>query len=478
MSKTYHVISDDLDLTKLDKDGNKVAYDNFKDFAESFKQETNHIPISFETKDSVASDEYKNIMKQYDFYMLVSTSGKVINNRIYDYESLKQNVADGAWVKPFSRPVLKNHDQYYGDPVGRFKSTFFVDHESQTVTAKSSQSDSVPDKVMKAFKDVGAFSTMDGGGTGSTLARFTPDASVAGRILDGLFVTVSQSSYAANMDCTICGKGYFKDCEHLAGRTYDIEGDDGVVRRKTCYVKSSDFKPIEGSLVNNPANDTSIIVVFDKNSKTVLNQTSDNSKFDNTENISEDTQEENNQIVTDSAETTEKVTEDTQEVETLKTENIKTEDGTATVQPSALKGFVKDKVSNTATKDFQLTDDSKARLDDFLGKLEDDALIAFAQIVEDFAKGIPAEQASEEQATEDEGEGAEENVAADSAEENTEPKTEDNDVAGDGEKTEDKTDVTKQAIKDKEEIYGKTQSPESQDAEMDPEMIAMMNNMK
>lgn len=55
----------------------------------------------------------------------------------------------------------------------------------------------------------------------------------------------------SNDVCSICGENYRgSKCDHVIGRTYEIEGDDEVVRNKLCYVKA---KPpgflMENSLV-------------------------------------------------------------------------------------------------------------------------------------------------------------------------------------------------------------------------------------
>lgn len=39
--------------------------------------------------------------------------------------------------------------------------------------------------------------------------------------------------------CSICGENYRSSkCEHMAGRTYEIEDEDGVVRNQFCYIKA------------------------------------------------------------------------------------------------------------------------------------------------------------------------------------------------------------------------------------------------
>lgn len=52
--------------------------------------------------------------------------------------------------------------------------------------------------------------------------------------------------------CSVCGKNYrnYDECKHFAGKTYEVEDDDGVTRQKLCYIKA---KPpgflMENSLV-------------------------------------------------------------------------------------------------------------------------------------------------------------------------------------------------------------------------------------
>jgi len=43
----------------------------------------------------------------------------------------------------------------------------------------------------------------------------------------------------SNAMCSICGEDYRGGkCEHIAGRTYEIEGEDEVVRNKLCYIQA------------------------------------------------------------------------------------------------------------------------------------------------------------------------------------------------------------------------------------------------
>lgn len=66
-----------------------------------------------------------------------------------------------------------------------------------------------------------------------------------------LFDTSIGFSYSKGT-CSICGNDYrdHEKCKHIAGRTYEVEGDDGVTRNQFCYINA---KPpgflMENSLV-------------------------------------------------------------------------------------------------------------------------------------------------------------------------------------------------------------------------------------
>lgn len=66
-----------------------------------------------------------------------------------------------------------------------------------------------------------------------------------------LFDTSIGFSYSKGT-CSICGNDYrnYEKCKHIAGRTYEVEGEDGVTRNQFCYINA---KPpgflMENSLV-------------------------------------------------------------------------------------------------------------------------------------------------------------------------------------------------------------------------------------
>ena len=191
------------------------------------------------------------------FFALLSTSDKPINSRLYDKESWKKTVTDGTWTGPlYAKPMIRNHDIRSQIPFGRIKDSFFVEHGTNTVFHKDNKQ--IDKKVLDFYKNASALTE----GSGSVIVEFSADENMASRMMSGLDVTVSQSSYFQDATCTICGSDYFGgDCNHMAGRTYQIKKDDVTVDVE-CLVMTKDFEPIELSIVNTPANDTSVIYVL------------------------------------------------------------------------------------------------------------------------------------------------------------------------------------------------------------------------
>ncbi|MGL5715869.1 MAG: hypothetical protein ACRCX2_22820 [Paraclostridium sp.] len=190
------------------------------------------------------------------FFALLSTSDKVINNRMYNKDSWKKTVLDGTWQGPlYAKPMIRNHDIRSQVPFGRIKDSYFVEHGSFEVSNKDGKK--IESKVLDFYKGCGALTE----GSGSVIVEFTSDEITANRMEAGLDITVSQSSYFKEATCSICGQDYFGgECIHMAGRTYQIKKDDVSVDLD-CIVMTKDFEPIELSIVNTPANDTSVIYV-------------------------------------------------------------------------------------------------------------------------------------------------------------------------------------------------------------------------
>jgi hypothetical protein len=343
MNKRYY-INDDVDLS--DKAAILTA-DSFKTMSGSKEKTNDNRSLQIKTKDSM------------HYYAIVSTSGKIINNRDYSYDSLKSNVMDSNWTKPYGRPLLKNHDLYSSEPYGRMADTFFIDHGSRQIDTASSAK--VPNEVIKHFDSIGAFAD----GTGSTIARFIVDTETGKKIQDGFYATASQSSFSGKLECSICGNNYTsEDCGHFAGREYTNDNKE----TSTCFVKSSDFEPIELSIVNLPANDTSVIIAYDTKKKTVCSDALE--QIDEQENVIKDT------IVVD-VENKEPEANEAKFDETKNTCNdsvVKTEDKQEV--SIVLKNLVKKNLFSTIKDNMSISEELEKRISDMYDGLDSDEKIS------------------------------------------------------------------------------------------------------
>lgn len=234
------IITDDMDLSSK----TAMTSDSFYD-SKALKTSSDSANVS---------PIYKGSSR---FFALLSTSDKAINSRLYDKESWKSTVKDGTWEGPlYAKPMIRNHDIREQTPFGRIKDSFFVEHGSFDTTNKNGNK--LEEKVLDFYKGIGALEE----GSGSVIVEFSSDEITANRMMAGLDVTVSQSSYFKDATCTVCGQDYFGgECSHIAGRTYSVKKDDVSVDLE-CLVATSTFEPIELSIVNTPANDTSVIYVL------------------------------------------------------------------------------------------------------------------------------------------------------------------------------------------------------------------------
>lgn len=283
-----YIINDFVDLTKTEKivldngeiQEKKVATTKDQFYSNQSKK-TNYQQSSMNDA-RTSSSPNKN-----RYFGLLSTSDKEINNRLYDYDSWKKTVTDGTWVgNPYAKPILRHHDLYSGDSVGRMKDSFFYDNS--TGASVSTSGKKLPNEVIDYFKNNKCFDS----GTGTVIVEFTPDDYTADRIERGLDVTLSQSSVMDKLVCGICDKNYYGgECNHLAGRTYEVESD-GVTRHTKCLVRAYDYSPIELSLVNHPANDVSIICVMKpKNSSSSDSELNSEPQIDENEELSKNNKE-------------------------------------------------------------------------------------------------------------------------------------------------------------------------------------------
>lgn len=170
-----------------------------------------------------------------DVEMEATHSGKNRNYTIYYEDSMEKDAE--SFVNPFRKPVLKNHNSYSGEPMGRI------------LQAYAGPSELTDERAAIHLK-----------------ARIT-DQDVMLKFIDGRYRTVSIGGTMGTVTCNICGKnilkdGKFKFCGHWRGETYKDE---------VCYWGAKDIEYHEVSTVNNPADDFAqimkVTVVTDSNNK-------------------------------------------------------------------------------------------------------------------------------------------------------------------------------------------------------------------
>lgn len=170
-----------------------------------------------------------------DVEMEATHSGPNHNYCIYYEDSMEKDAE--SFTNPFKKPVLKNHDSYSGEPLGRILQAW---HGPSALTE---------DRSAIHLK-----------------TRITDQEAIP-KFLDGRYSTVSIAGSMGTVTCNICGKtilkdGKFKFCGHWRGETY---------KDQVCYWGAKDIEYHEVSTVNNPADDFAqimkVTVLTDKDEK-------------------------------------------------------------------------------------------------------------------------------------------------------------------------------------------------------------------
>lgn len=170
-----------------------------------------------------------------DVEMEATHSGKNHNYCIYYEESMEKDAE--SFVNPFKKPMLKNHNDYSGEPLGRITQSWY-----------------------------GPSALTDERSAIHLKARVT-DQDAIPKFLDGRYGTVSIGGTMGTVTCNVCGKtilkdGKFKFCGHWRGESY---------KDQVCYWGAKDIEYHEVSTVNNPADDFAqimkVTVVTDSDDK-------------------------------------------------------------------------------------------------------------------------------------------------------------------------------------------------------------------
>ena len=154
-----------------------------------------------------------------DVEMEATHSGDNHNYCIYYEDSMEKDCE--SFVNPFHKPVLKNHNSYSGEPLGRILQAW---HGPSKLTDER---------------------------TAIHLKTRITDQEAIPKFLDGRYGTVSISGTMGTVTCNVCGKNILKDgkfnfCGHWRGETY---------KDKVCYWGARDIEYHEVSTVNTPADD-------------------------------------------------------------------------------------------------------------------------------------------------------------------------------------------------------------------------------
>lgn len=170
-----------------------------------------------------------------DVEMEATHSGPNHNYCIYYEDSMEKDAE--SFTNPFKKPVLKNHNSYDGEPLGRIQQAWYgpsaLTEERSAIHLKT---------------------------------RVTDQEAIP-KFLDGRYGTVSIAGTMGTVTCNICGKtilkdGKFKFCGHWRGETY---------KDQVCYWGAKDIEYHEVSVVNNPADDFAqimkVTVLTDKDEK-------------------------------------------------------------------------------------------------------------------------------------------------------------------------------------------------------------------
>lgn len=211
--------------------------------------------------DNLIQNSYRNgkgLIVTYD----LSHSGRKINNRIYSSVGQKKGIE--SLIKPYAKPILRNHDQG-SEPIGRFiggewqplyedaKKYFNNDSESLLNIHNAFASDE-PMKIYQTLKSMKLLNDKNWPGLGRmrVQANITDEDAIK-KFMDGRYLTFSAGSTTNRHVCSICENDWIQDgmCEHRHGEEYDGE---------TCVFITGDFIVMEGSVVNTPADDLSQIV--------------------------------------------------------------------------------------------------------------------------------------------------------------------------------------------------------------------------
>lgn len=205
-------------------------------------------------------DEARGSKKGLSVDIVLSTSAKMINKRIYRPSGHIGGI--DSWTKPYKKPILINHNEN-SEPIGRIRS---VEWKANPAAKKFFTTDKeykefvhvvnngTPKEVQQIMNRYRLLNDRSWPGLGDLVATLDiKDRNAAEKILDERYLTFSQSSDTDSYACGECGADRMQGqkCQHKHGMK-DKKGNIPVMICGNLYGK-------EVSTVNTPGNDTSVV---------------------------------------------------------------------------------------------------------------------------------------------------------------------------------------------------------------------------
>jgi len=164
--------------------------------------------------------------------MVPGTHGGFVNKNGYFYKVDGMKKAYKSWVSPYKKPVLVGHGDNL-DPIGRVVAAELIEDDPMDYVNKFGRTDNIPAAHIDMELEI------------------TDQESIR-KILDGVYLTVSQGADCDDVKCSICDQNIGEDgpCDHKRGKMYD---------GKLAYWIFGPLNYQELSIVNVPSDEFAIL---------------------------------------------------------------------------------------------------------------------------------------------------------------------------------------------------------------------------
>lgn len=160
------------------------------------------------------------------------THGGFVNKNGYFYKIDGMKEAYKSWVSPYKKPVLIGHGDNE-DPIGRVVAAELVEDDPMDYVNRFGRTDNIPAAHIDMELEI------------------TDQESIK-KILDGIYLTVSQGADCDDVRCSICDQDIAEEgpCDHKRGKLYD---------EKLAYWIFGPLNYQELSIVNVPSDEFAIL---------------------------------------------------------------------------------------------------------------------------------------------------------------------------------------------------------------------------